>query len=172
ALSSDGVAIGDPTRNEVRLYGSDGDLRTIVRREWTPVPVTEQEVEEARLRFINQDGEGGGPVPQRLLDQRAAITEEWVVADHMPAFSAISVDAADNIWLRNYVPNEETTGDWRASPVLPTTWTVFSSDGILLGDVELPARFLPLVFDEDVVAGIYRDESDVEYVHVYRVLKG
>lgn len=170
-LASDGIVVGDPVSNEIRLYGRNGDLHTIVRSDWTPDPVTPEDIENARARYIDAEGEGGGRVSQQLLDQRAAITDAWVIAEHMPAFSTMDVDAEDNIWLRNYVVNEETVGTWRASPVTPTRWTVIRHDGILLGEVELPARFLPIVFDHDVIAGIYRDDADVEYIHVYELRK-
>jgi hypothetical protein len=170
-LASDGIVVGDPVSNEIRLYDRSGDLRTIVRRDWTPASVRPEDIENARARYIDADGEGGGRVSQQLLDQRAAITEAWVIAEHMPAFSTMDVDAEDNIWLRNYVVNEETVGTWRSSPVMPTRWTVIRHDGILLGEVELPARFLPIVFDRDVIAGIYRDDADVEYIHVYELRK-
>lgn len=171
ALLSNGIIEADPAAAEIRIFGADGDLRTIARREWTPVPVTPADIEVRREQFINMGGEDGRSVPERLLRQRADIAETWVIADHMPAFTSIAVDADDHIWLRNFVPNEEATGVWRPSPVLPTQWTVFGSDGTLLGEVELPARFLPLVFGADAVAGVYRDDADVEYVHVYEIRK-
>jgi hypothetical protein len=170
-LMSDGIVAGDPATYALRLHGPDGALRTIVRREWTPVAVTEQDVETAQARFIDMLGEDDGRVPPSMLQQQADIAATWLIAEHMPAFRAIAVDVADNIWLRNYVPNEVTIGDWRPSPAGPTRWTVFSRDGILLGEVELPARFAPQVFGEDYVAGVYRDDVHVEYVHVYGIEK-
>ena len=170
-IMSAGIAVADPVRNEIRLHGTDGALHAIVRREWTPVPVTSADIEERRSQFINMRGEGGGQVPPGLLQQRTDITETWTVAEHMPAFSVMSIDDADNVWLRNYVANEQTIGDWRPSPVTPTRWTLISADGILLGEVELPARFVPHVFGDDFIAGVYRDDAHVEYIHVYQLEK-
>jgi hypothetical protein len=170
-IMSDAIVVADPVRNEISLHGTDGALHTIVRREWTPVPISPADIEERRRQYINMRGEGGGQVPPRLLQQRADITETWTIAEHMPAFSAMSIDHADNVWLRNHVANEETIGDWHPSPVTPTRWTIFSADGILLGEVELPARFVPHVFGDDFIAGIYRDDAHVEYVHVYELEK-
>ena len=172
ALLSNGIAVADPMSNEVRLYDANASLHTIVRREWQPVPVTQQDIDAARQRFINMQGEGGGPVPAQMLEQRAAIADVWVATEHMPAFSAMLIDEADNIWLRDYVVNEETVGTWGAAPTQPTRWTVLDSDGMLLGSVELPARFLPRVISDEVVAGVYRDEAEVEYVHVYELTRG
>ncbi len=57
------------------------------------------------------------------------------------------------------------------SPSRPRRWTVFSRDGVWLGEVEMPARFVVMDIGEDYVAGVMRDELDVEYVHVYALRK-
>jgi hypothetical protein len=172
ALLSDGVAVADPTDYEIRLYGADGALRTIARREWSPRRVTDQDVATLRSRSIDMPGEDGRAVPEGLRRQRAEVADAWVIASHMPAFSTMRVDATDHIWLRDFVAHPEEVGMWIRSPTEATGWTVFRPDGVLLGSVELPARFAPLLFGEDYVAGIYRDLMEVEYIHVYGLERG
>jgi hypothetical protein len=51
-------------------------------------------------------------------------------------------------------------------------WTVFSSEGVLLGAMTLPDRFKVLEIGVDEILGIWRDELDAEVIRVYRILKG
>lgn len=171
ALMSDGIVVGDPGTNEIRLYDAKGSLVTLVRRDWTPEPVTDEHIARRREQYVNMPGEGGAPVSERLLQQRAEIAEQWKFADHLPAFSRLVVDADDNIWLRDYVPAEETVGQWHAAPLHATRWTVLNRAGETLAHIELPARFKPMHFGSGVVAGVYRDDAEVEYVHVYELEK-
>ena len=170
-LMSDGIAVGDPGTNEIRIHDAAGAPVTIVRRDWAPVPVSDEHIAKRREQYVNMPGEGGGPVPQRLLQQRAEIAEQWTFAEHLPAFSRLVVDADDNIWLRDYVPAEATVGMWGAAPLNATRWTVLDRAGETLAYIELPARFNPVHFGSDHVAGVYRDDAEVEYVHVYEIRK-
>jgi hypothetical protein len=168
---SDGVAVADPMTFELRVYSIDGSLRTVARTDWTPQPVSAAAIEQARSAYIDGAGEGGRAVPPQLRQQRQDITDTWQIAPHMPAFSAMVIDSSDNIWLREYVPNEETVGLWVRAPLAPTRWLVFDGSGELLARAVLPARFVPRSIGDDYVAGIHYDEMEVEYVHSYAVAR-
>ena len=169
ALRSDGVVVGDAMRFELRFYSPDGELRTVSRVEWTPRPVTEADIERQRSDFINQGGEGGTEVSPQLRQQRTDIADSWQFADHMPGFMSLMVDRLDHVWLREYVPNQETVGVWRRAPVEPSRWLIVDPGGEIVGRARTPARFLPLVIGEDFVAGLYYDEFEVEHIHSYRL---
>jgi hypothetical protein len=169
AIWSAGVVIGDASTGELRWYDADGGLRVVARQDRTPAPVTQAHIDALRSAFTASGGEDGRPVPPQLVRQREEVVAEWVFAEYLPAFHELRVDAADNVWARDYVVNEETVGSWHRAPVRPTGWTVFAPDGALIGRIELPARFAPLYFGEDIVAGIHRDDFDVEYVRVYGI---
>jgi len=76
-----------------------------------------------------------------------------------PAYAPdVSVDGDMNLWVR-----ESTRwGDQRAF------WSVFSSDGHLLGTLEMP-QVKVLDIGSDYVLGLRRDELDVEYVQLFRL---
>ena len=50
-------------------------------------------------------------------------------------------------------------------------WSVFTADGILLGQVALPLRFVPHEIGVDYVLGVWRDALDVEHVQLFGLLK-
>jgi len=51
----------------------------------------------------------------------------------------------------------------------PTTWEVFSPEGVWLGPVRMPARFTLLDIGSDFVLGVFRDGLDVQHVQVLRL---
>ena len=78
-----------------------------------------------------------------------------------PAFSALAADDAGNLWVRaTVIPGE------------PNVWTVFDTDGRLLGPVPFPDDFRPLHIGEDFMLGVVADELGVERVRMYGVEKG
>ncbi len=171
ALLGDGLVVADPMRFEVRTVSVDGELRSISRFDWTPYPVTDADVERKRDEYIHHGGESGSEVSPQLLQQRSEIADSWEISDHMPAFSEVIVDRLDHIWLREYVPNEPTAGSWIQTPLDPVRWLVLSPDGEVVAGVETPARFRPRVIGEDFIAGLHRDEMEVEYVHAYSLIR-
>jgi hypothetical protein len=71
------------------------------------------------------------------------------------------VDALGNVWA----------GEYTRYPAVPVTWTVLASSGELLGEVAVPPQFRVLQIGGDWILGVGRDELDVEYVRLYRLLK-
>ena len=171
AVLSDGFAVADPNTNEVRYYDGDGALRTIARREGARVAVTDEHKERARARLVDMAGEDGNPVPESLRRQRMEITKTWQYAEHLPAFAQMLAGSDDTIWLREFVVNEEMVGTWHAAPANPSRWFALNRSGNLVASIQLPGRFTPRLFGEDFVAGLYRDEEDVEFVHVYGIVR-
>ena len=51
------------------------------------------------------------------------------------------------------------------------TWDVFDLDGHYLGAVEMPERFDPMLFTAEEICGVWRDELDVRYVMVLRIVR-
>ena len=49
-------------------------------------------------------------------------------------------------------------------------WDILDSEGRYLGVLDMPHRFQPVTFEGDLVYGIWRDEFDVQYVRVMRVV--
>jgi hypothetical protein len=48
---------------------------------------------------------------------------------------------------------------------------VFSAGGFLLGSVELPQRFEPMIITSDRILGVWRDGLDTEHVWLLELTK-
>jgi len=82
------------------------------------------------------------------------------VAEHFPAFTSIVIDALDHLWIREYdLPREERPAQ---------LWTVFDTEGHVLGFVETPAE-LRMVYEigEDYILGHSMGELGVEMIQVW-----
>lgn len=172
ALAPDGIYSADSENFEVRSYDRSGRLTGIFRRAWSPIPVTQDHIDRHSAHVVDGPGEDGQPVPERLRQQRIEIMAASTFASHFPAFDQALADRGGNLWLRGYDPDDLMQRTvFNPSPSRPRRWTVFSRDGVWLGEVEMPARFVVMDIGEDYVAGVMRDELDVEYVHVYALRK-
>lgn len=91
-----------------------------------------------------------------------AVWTEWLehmpVPDEKPAFDRLIVSRNGEIWVRRFVIDP---GDGAA------TWDVLDRDGSWLGSIAIPAGLDISAIRDDRLAGIFRDEEGVEYVHVY-----
>jgi hypothetical protein len=87
-------------------------------------------------------------------------------AETLPPYSAILLDELGNLWVEEYrgpIPTE------RAPVSNASAWSVFSPDGIWLGNVEMPDGFVLRVITLDRVLGFMIDEFDVKEVYAYRL---
>ena len=141
------VAVGVSSRYEIKTLEADGSVARIVRREHRPRAVTSAEVDahiEGRRFFNEANRREYRSVP---------------VAEHFPAFTSIMSDAVDHLWVREYdLPGEE-----RATPL----WTVFDSEGRVLGFVETPADLVIYEVGADYILGKLVSELGVESVQVW-----
>ncbi len=121
-----------------------GDTVRIVSKDFTPVPVTSEDIEEARENlewFTRQGGE---------IDlSRIPATK--------PALRGFFFDADGNIWVEPVVAAEQQG----------RVFELFDPDGRFLGEILLPfeLRTSPVpVFMGDYMYAVTRDELDVPYV--------
>lgn len=115
-----------------------------------------------RLRLVRLD-RPARPVTEedREVDE-APGPFEYSFADSFPHHYDLFADADDNLWVQEYRPFDEPA---------PRDWSVFDPEGHHLGTVTLPARFDLHEIGRDYVLGRWRDELDVEYIHLYRLEK-
>jgi len=145
------VAVATTDQAEVRLYRG-ATLATVVRMGGTRRPVdgaARARALEHRLSFATTD------------DQRADIRRlfrDKAFPDSMPAFGSLLVDGAGRAWVQRYA------ADYEAGPTL---WWVLDTDGTLDGIVSMPPGFTPKRITSGRVAGVWKDEMDVEYVRAY-----
>jgi hypothetical protein len=77
---------------------------------------------------------------------------------HFPAVGGLVIDDAGRIWM----------GAYPSDPAGSQTWSVFDAAGGLLAEVAMPPGFQPFSIRDELIAGVWRDALDVEYVHVHR----
>ena len=100
--------------------------------------------------------------------------EQTVFAEWLPPFGRLIVDRSGNLWLQRYEYRSAffTPGPARTQTVpVPTRWDVLDSSGRWLCTVDLPERFTPVEIGADYVAGVARDQDEIEQVRVYRLQK-
>ncbi len=157
--NSSRIYFGFGSRYEVHAYSLDGKLRSIIRRAWTPVPISNEDWEtwvvEWSKRWIRTTGE------ERVRDLQAMRDAPW--ADKLPAFSQLLADRVGRLWVRRaHWQDAIAAGSLTDIPVVPSEWSVFDDRGIWLYDVTMPAYFEPFEIGRDYVAGrIVNDKQQV-----------
>ncbi len=138
-----------------------GDTLWTRRLRLPPIPVTEDDIEEAvddRASLFGEDPEDGRVPP--LL--RRAIRGAFVVPDHWPAAREIRLMSNGEIWFRP--AGHDNPGMWYAA--------LKGEDEGPIRSVVLPERFLPLDVNATHVWGVRRDELDVGHVAGLRLERG
>ena len=119
-------------------------------------------------------GEDGRAMSAAGKARAAQFLERTVYADRMPSFGNLIVDRSGNLWVQRFDHRSVffTPGPARTQTMsVPSTWDVMDQNGRWLTTVELPSRFTPVEIGADYVAGLARDEDEIEQVRVYRLRK-
>ncbi len=147
------IYVGISDSYQILVYDAGGDLVRIIRLEQDPLPVTPEDIEtyiQERVARVVDAGE------RRRMEE---VYRAPPPLDRMPAYRVFRTDALGCLWV------EESRRPGDDVPV----WTVFDSEGAVLGRVSLPAGLYVREIGEDYVLGVYTDDLDVEYVHMYRL---
>jgi len=143
------------------IHDADARLIQIVRQDRSPAPVQEGDFERAIPPALRP----GAPAPLAPMGEGLrALYEEMPRYTTMPPFgsggagSAVRFDAEERLWVAEY---QVEFGPARG------TWQAFDRDGLFLGRLELPERFVVLEFGPDWVLGKQTDEMEVERVLLY-----
>jgi hypothetical protein len=144
---------GSSDNFEIEVRAVDGTLQRLIRRPIPNPPVTAEEVEEFH-RSLDERRERLSPIWRSLYSQ-------MTLPETKPAYGRLLVDSEGNLWVADYSRERDDEG----------TWSVFDSEGRLLGSVETPTGGRVLQIGSDFVLGIWRDELDVEYVRLYGLIK-
>jgi hypothetical protein len=170
AYASSGLAFhwGFPDQYAIRVYDADWKLERIIRRAWTPRPLTGTEID------VYVDGWMQMWSKQTGAEREAERKEmrEQTYPEFLPAYSAILATAPGEIWVRE--PDlTGAPGCWCLAGLstVPSKWSVFDAGGRWLGDVAMPPRFIPLEIGADYVLGRARDADDVPHAVMYRLKK-
>lgn len=107
------------------------------------------------------------PADSRALRQvfpdRSRLLEEFVPGGRtLPEVTRLIVDDDDNVWVQRY-------RNTRRSGREGGEWAVFDQSGGLRATLETPARFRLDQVRDGLLLGVWEDELDREFVHVYRI---
>jgi hypothetical protein len=167
AIHRDRIYYSWPDRYEINILGPDGKLETVIRRDWKPTAVSEEYVQRARERTMRGEGGVGGP-PGFLRE----IVDEMVFSEFHPAHHGFHVDHSGNLWVLGADPRRWDYG--RIPPRIfdeSSSWDIFDPEGVWLGTVQTPPRFVLYEVGEDYLLGLWRDELEVEYVRRYELVR-
>jgi hypothetical protein len=158
--------IGFGTAYAINVYTRSGALSHVIRRAWTPRKVTKADIDkyvvEWGKRWIKSTGASADAERADLRNDPYAAT--------VPAFSQFLADRTGRLWVREAkLADAPGAGQLNTTPLVPSTWSVFSPAGTWLGDVTMPARFLPRDIGADYVLGTAIDADGVETVVSYRL---
>lgn len=154
--------VSDNTSWEIRVFDQSGSLTRLIRRDWTPQPVTASDIE---LRLERQRGfqknwstsDAQKKSGLRLLEEGARLSA------YLPPLSEFWVDRVGNLWTLDwYMP------EW---PHPERHFDVFDPDGIWLGSVLVPAGMGLSDVGEDYVVTTVGDELGVRRVRVHKLIK-
>ncbi len=162
------VYMGFGNEFAIREYDASWTLRRIIRRAFTPRPLSGKELDTYVDEWMTMwSKETGAKRDRERLAQSNA-----PYPDALPAYSDLLASPAGELWLRD----PDLTGAaacWclSATSSAPSRWTVFGADGRWLGEVQMPAQFKPLELGADYVLGQLRDATGVPQLVMYRLVR-
>jgi streptogramin lyase len=146
------LVVGDGAEARFEVRDASGARVKVVTWREDRFPVRSDDLgrhreERVRLAVLNQQDEARA---RRLLGALP-------VPGHGPHFQNMFVDDLGHVWLERPALH----------PFAPNTWTIFSPDGVWLGELELPEDTRPLVAGQNHLVVSHRGALDVETVRVY-----
>ncbi len=135
----------------VERYDQTGVLRGVYVYTAEPPSVTQADFE---LLLRQMGGNQAQPSTRERLLRQTPLPKQ------MPAYSALRVDRAGNLWARPYL-----------GVVSRNCWHVYQAQAAMFAEACLPDRFEVFGLGEDWVLGVERDSLDVESVAVYHLVK-
>lgn len=154
APARDGFWIATGDRPEAELRDANGALHRIVRWAETADPLTAGAVREYEAEVRRSVTE---PDERQFVN---VYLEGMRYPETLPTLGGLMADSERNLWVEPFASAVEEP---------PTRWMVFEAEGRLLGEVSLPERFEPRAVTADRVYGVWIDDLEVEWLHVYRL---
>ena len=139
----------------------DGSLARIVRRDHVPRSPTLDQVEA----YIDGQLTWTANMPESRRARWRRGYESVPVAEHFPAFTSVMSDAVSHLWVAEYEYSAERRFSYDEKP--PRLWTVFDTEGRVLGLVETPEGLWIHEIGEDYILGAAQDALNVEYIQVW-----
>jgi len=109
--------VSDPRKNEVRRFRRDGTLDQVVRMADKSRPIDAS----AAARWL------GGPVPMAKSGTNSEAGVE-TGKKTWPFYRGIKIDGTGRLWVRDFPEDDRA----------PDRWTVYDSNGVLVGSLDIP----------------------------------
>ena len=161
-------------KSEISEFTIAGKQTRLIRLPERGIKPSEEMIKAYRDWYLAMPGENGRPMPAAMDARRKAALERTVFADRLPSFGSMIVDGSGYLWVQRYDYRGTffTPGPVRTQTTAATTrWDVIDTNGRWITTVDLSARFTPVEIGTDYVAGLARDEDEIEQVRVYRLRK-
>jgi hypothetical protein len=153
-VAGDLLFFGSHDEYEVKVFGSEGSLRRLVRLDRNPVPVSDEDL----AAFM--EGELEGIENEEEARSRRRELEEMPRSEVRPPHGAIFADSSGTLFIEDFqLPGQSTVGV-----------NVFNSEGVLSGRFELPGGLEVLDVGGDYLLALYQDEMEVEYLRLYELV--
>lgn len=160
--------LGFSDQYTLRQYDASWTLKRIIRRAWTPRPLSQVDLDSYVNSWMSMWSKETGV--RRERDRLAQLNAPY--PDALPAFADLLASPSGVLWLREPdLTRAATCACLSAEPLTPSTWSVFDADGVWLGQSNMPARFTPTEVGEDYVLGYARDANEALRVVMYRIVK-
>lgn len=141
------LARGDEYRIEV--YAPDGNLLRVIRRPVEATRVTQLERDSVVTLIADAFGGSGARLPGGAT-----------LPERRPVIGGLAVDTEEYLWVL------QTSGPETDS----STWSVHDSDGVYLGDVEVPNMTVTQITGEFLVGSV-SDDLGAQRVRILPILK-
>jgi hypothetical protein len=156
AAAPAGAWIGGGEAFEFAYYGQSGALERIFRVDAAPERVTDAHLEDYIQQAVDEETDD----ENRRREIRALI-REMPIPERFPAYQAALVDSEGDVWVQDYGNSDDEAA----------FWTVFDSDGRIVGRLQGPARTRFLRIGPDYVLGQTTDEFDVESLTLWSLAR-
>jgi hypothetical protein len=169
-----GFFISSPIKSEIGQFTLAGKQTRLIRLPDRGVRTPDEAIQAYRAYVMSSPGEDGRPMPPAMKARFAQMLERTVFADRLPSFGAMILDKSGSLWIQRYDYHSvfRTPGPVRTPTMtVASRWDVVDQNGRWITTVDLPARFTPVEIGRDYIAGLARDEDEVEQVRVYRLRK-
>ncbi len=182
-----GVYHSDPLEHAVYNYDPSGQIVSIIRREVTPTPLTDEILAGVPDAVRQEEAfrSGGRERTESYMRTRIDEVVEAQVPDglpeNLPVIDGLLATGDGGLWVRRgdraqyparrayWAHTGMIRSFWSPEAMGPNRFDIFDQEGTYRGSVTLPDRFFPYVVTEDRIYGVLRDELDVEYVVGYEV---
>ena len=166
--------IASPQNPEIAEFTLAGKQTRLIRLPDRGIKTPDEAIQAYRAHVIASPGEDGRPMPPAMKARFAQMLERAVYAERLPSFGKMILDRSGNLWVQRYDYRSVflTPGPVRTQTMsVASRWDVLDANGRWITTVDLPERFTPVEIGPDYVAGLARDQDEVEQVRVYRLRK-